>query len=395
MYAHHCPKKQTNAWTMTTDKQTDMLSNNIFNHSTAPELNYSCSLEDAAQRIPFAILYSIIFLFGLIGNLLALWVFVFFHSRHNSVRIFLINVALADLVLVVCLPFRILYHVLGNHWPLGPRMCKIVGNLFYMNMYVSITLLGLISLDRFVKIHVLPGTRASCCHRWLRGNRWSVLACSFLWIASLLAVVPMIALAEGNEEQGKCFQYKSRTQARGKAYFNLFLVGIFWMMFLLLVVSYGRIALRLLQTSRDKPDLPNARHYTRAAKKSFVVIFLFTICFVPYHAFRGLYVSTQLTETSCEIRRHMDHANEVMLLLSALNSCLDPIMYFVLSASVRKATLSAISRVCCGSSHPTAKSSSTEFHQTLVYQASSIAVANPLESVGLSEIPSDHRQENQ
>lgn len=369
---------------MATEKQTDMLSNNIFNRSTASEVNNSCSLEDAAQRIPFAILYSVIFLFGLIGNLLALWVFIFYHSRHNSVRIFLINVALADLVLVVCLPFRILYHVLGNHWPLGSRMCKIVGNLFYMNMYVSITLLGLISLDRFVKIHVLPGKRASCCHRWLKGNRWSVVACSVLWIASLLAVVPMIALAEGNEEQGKCFHYKPRTQARGKAYFNLFLVGIFWLVFLLLVVSYGRIALRLLQASQDKPDLPNARHYSRAAKKSFVVIFLFTICFVPYHAFRGLYVQSQLTETPCEMRRHMDQANEFMLLLSALNSCLDPIMYFVLSTSVRKATLSAISRVFSGCNHPTTANSSTELHQT-----SSIAVANPPES-GLTGIPSDH-----
>ncbi|MCI4375687.1 hypothetical protein PGIGA_G00112310, partial [Pangasianodon gigas] len=216
---------------MTTANRTDMPSNNSFIHHTVSELNHSCSLEEEAQRVPFAVLYSLIFLFGLAGNLLALWVFIFLHSRRNSVRIFLINVALADLVLVACLPFRILYHILGNYWPLGSRMCKIVGNLFYMNMYVSITLLGLISLDRYVKIHGLPGTRASFFHRWLKGNRWSVVACSVLWTVSLLAVVPMIALAEGNEEQGKCFQYKSRTQARSKAYFNLFMVGVFWFVF--------------------------------------------------------------------------------------------------------------------------------------------------------------------
>lgn len=371
-----------------------MMSNNSFNHSTASDLNHSCSLEDADQSIPFAILYSLIFLIGLAGNLLALWVFICFHSRHNSVRIFLINVALADLVLIVCLPFRILYHVLGNHWPLGSSMCKIVGNLFYMNMYVSITLLGFISLDRYVKIQGLPGTQASCCHRWLKGNRWSVVACSVLWIASLLAVVPMIALAEGNEEQGKCFQYKSRTQARGKAYFNIFMVGIFWLVFFLLVVSYGQIACRLLQASHDKPDLPNAGHYSHAAKKSFVVIFLFTICFVPYHAFRGFYVHSQLTETPCEMRRFIDHANEIMLLLSALNSCLDPLMYFVLSASVRRATLRAISRVFCVCNHPTINISTTEFHQTSVNQASTTALAKSRGSVGLVIIQSDHPKDN-
>lgn len=377
---------------MSTVNQTDMLSNNSFIHPLASELNHSCPLEVADQHMPFAILYSLIFLFGLAGNLLALWVFIFLHSCHNSVRIFLINLALADLVLVVCLPFRILYHILGNYWPLGYRMCKIVGNLFYMNMYVSITLLGLISLDRYVKMHGLPGTRASCCHRWLKGNRWSAMACSVLWIASLVAVVPMIALAEGNEEQGKCFQYKSRTHSRSKAYFNLFMVGIFWLVFLLLVVSYGQIAWHLLQASHDKPDLPNQGHYSHAAKKSFVVIFLFTICFVPYHAFRGLYVQSQLTESPCEVRRHIDHASEVMLLLSAFNSCLDPFMYFVLSASVRKATRRAISRLFCVCNHSTINSSSTGFHQTFHQtQPSTTTLAKAHGSIGLISILSDQK----
>ncbi|KAM9482591.1 putative G-protein coupled receptor 34a isoform 2-T2 [Clarias gariepinus] len=376
---------RTNAYKMTIVNQTNMLSDNFSIHHIASERN-SCTLEEEAQRVPLAILYSLIFLFGLAGNLLALWVFIFVHPRRNSVRIFLINVALADLVLVACLPFRILYHMLGNYWPLGSTMCKTVGNLFYMNMYVSITLLGLISLDRYVKIQGWPGTQASCCHRWLKGNSWSLVACSVLWISSMLAVVPMIALAEGNEVQGKCFQYKPRTKARSKAYFNLLMVAIFWLVFLLMVLSYGRIALHLLQASRNKPDLPNAGHYSRAAKKSFVVLFLFTICFVPYHAFRGVYVRSQLTDTPCETRRHIDHANEVMLLFSALNTCLDPLMYFVLSASVRKATKNAISRVLCVRSHSSINSSSMEFHRTSVSQASTGALAKPRGSVGLINI---------
>ncbi|KAI4889963.1 hypothetical protein NFI96_005604, partial [Prochilodus magdalenae] len=131
-------------------------------------------------------------------------------------------------------------------------------------------------LDRYVKIQ---GVRVACCHRWLRGSKWSVTVCGFLWVASLVAVVPMIALAEGNEEQGKCFQYKARTRAPGKAYFNLLLVAVFWLVFVLLVVSYGRIACRLLRASRDKPDLPNATRYSRTAlkKSPLVVLFLFTV----------------------------------------------------------------------------------------------------------------------
>ncbi|KAI4875516.1 hypothetical protein NFI96_009697 [Prochilodus magdalenae] len=355
-----------------------------FNFTSVPSntSNHSCSSEDESLRMVFAVLYALLFLFGLVGNVLALWVFLFLHSRRNSVRVFLINVALADLVLVACLPFRVLYHTLGNHWPLGPRMCKMVGNLFYMNMYVSITLLGLISLDRYVKIQ---GVRVACCHRWLRGSKWSVTVCGFLWVASLVAVVPMIALAEGNEEQGKCFQYKARTRAPGKAYFNLLLVAVFWLVFVLLVVSYGRIACRLLRASRDKPDLPNATRYSRTAKKSFVVLFLFTVCFVPYHSFRGFYIRSQLSEASCETQRIVDRTNEVMLLFSALNSCLDPVMYFMLSGSVRKATIKAVSQVFCVRYDSTTviNSSTTEFRRTSLSQASTTVLATPRGSMGL------------
>ncbi|NP_001007216.1 probable G-protein coupled receptor 34a [Danio rerio] len=332
--------------------------------------NRSCPLEEEALRLPLAVLYSLIFLFGLLGNLLALWVFLFLHRRRNSVRVFLINVALADLVLLACLPFRVLYHALGNVWTLGPRMCRVVGNLFYMNMYVSITLLGLISLDRYLKI---MGSHRG--RRWLRGRSWSLVTCGLLWGLSVLMAVPMMALAEGNEEPGKCYQYKQRKHARGKAYFNLVMVAVFWLVFVVLLVSYGQIARRLLRASQDKPHLPNAARYARTARKSFVVPLLFTVCFVPYHAFRGFYVASQLQDISCETRRLMDRTNEAVLLLSALNSCLDPVMYFLLSGSVRRATLQALAQ--CLRLHaepPATNSSTTELRRTSVSHASTTAV---------------------
>lgn len=358
---------------------------NRFTDHTATSLthNRSCALDEESLRLPLAVLYSLIFLFGLAGNLLALWVFLFLHSRRNSVRVFLINVALADLVLVVCLPFRVLYHSQGNVWSLGPRMCKVVGNLFYMNMYVSITLLGLISLDRYLKIIGVRGSQRGCGPRWLRGSRWSHVTCALLWTGSLVMVIPMIALAEGNEEPGKCFQYKQRKHARGKAYFNLFLVGVFWLVFTVLLVSYARIARRLLRAASDKPDLPNATRYARTAKKSFVVPLLFTVCFVPYHAFRPVYVSSQLSDVSCLTQRLMDRTNEVMLLLSALNSCLDPVMYFMLSGSVRKATIQALAQLFCVQHEPTTTNSSTTECRRTSHASTAAVLASSRGSLGL------------
>lgn len=292
-----------------------------------------------ALQSPLAVLYAIIFVLGLVGNLAALLVFFCVHAKKNSVRVFLINIAFADLLLVVCLPFRILYHSQGNVWTLGPTLCKVVGNLFYMNMYISVTLLGLISVDRYLKIH-----RGARVQRRLRSTRWSAGLCAVVWIVAF-ALTFVFLMSKNHSQLDRCFHYKVLQKAKWKAYVNMCIVAVFWLVFIALVVSYGKIALTLLRASQEKPDLPNASRYARTARKSFVILVLFTVCFVPYHLVRVFYIRTQIADTSCFWRGVADKANEVALLFSALNSCLDPVMYFLLSSSVRKEALRLVGGV--------------------------------------------------
>ncbi|KAM4609369.1 putative G-protein coupled receptor 34b [Polymixia lowei] len=302
-------------------------------------LKQSCVIDDGSLRIPLAVLYSLLFVLGLAGNLLALWVFLCVHSKKNSVRVFLINIALADLLLVVCLPFRVLYHSRDNRWDLNPTMCKAIGILFYMNMYISITLLGLISVDRYLKIRRSSGMQ----HR-LQTTRWSTAACVLIWVLAIALTLPFL-VSKHHGDSDRCFHYRDLQNETWKGYINFFIVLVFWVTFFSLVVSYGKIALKLLRTSQEKPELPNASRYIRTAKKSFFVLFLFTVCFVPYHMVRVFYITSQITDTSCYWKGVANQANEVALLFSALNSCLDPVMYFLLSSSVRKEVLRLVGNV--------------------------------------------------
>ncbi|XP_041937393.1 probable G-protein coupled receptor 34 isoform X1 [Alosa sapidissima] len=290
-----------------------------------------CNIDGGAMRIPLAIFYTLFFLFGLVGNLLALWVFLRVHDKKNSVRVFLINVALADLLLVICLPFRVMHHANGNHWILGPVMCRVVGHAFYMNMYISITLLGLISVDRYLKIH-----RSTSRKRFMRG-RWSYVACGLLWSIAGVCAIILISVTT-HKDEGKCFHYRQMS-SKGLACFKYFLVALFWLVYASLVISYLKIGKMLQRASKDKPDLPNAHKYRQTARKSFFVLFLFTVCFVPYHIVRVFYIASQLSDTPCAWQDAADKANEAALLLSAFNSCLDPVMYFLLCSSIRRTTL--------------------------------------------------------
>lgn len=132
-----------------------------------------------------------------------------------------------------------------------------------------------------------------------------------------------------------------------KVHINIFVLVVFWLVFVSLVLSYGKIALKLLRRSQQRPDLPTAPHYSRVARKSFFVLFLFVVCFVPYHVFRVFYIKTQITKETLEMRNLADKFNEISLVFSALNSCLDPVMFFLLSASMRKEVRRFMSSVFC------------------------------------------------
>ncbi|KAM4710752.1 putative G-protein coupled receptor 34 [Anableps anableps] len=306
------------------------------------ELN--CTLDNSSLRLPLAAFYSLFFVLGLVGNLFALWVFLSLHSRHNSVRVFLINCAVADLVLLACLPFRVFYHLNGDKWVLGSVACRLVGNGFYMNMYISILLLGLISLDRYVRLRGKGKARRSlwgrlCGHKQL----WSWVVCGTIWSVFLLIMIFMATTKEDKDFKDKCFEYRQRRNVRWKAYINIITVVLFWLVFFMMVTSYAKIASQLLQLSQKKPELPNAPKYKRTAKKSFFVLFLFTVCFAPYHIFRPVYIQSQIhSPGSCSYLGMVDQTNEIMLLLSTFNSCLDPVMYFLLSGSVRRTALQVL-----------------------------------------------------
>ncbi|KAE8623016.1 hypothetical protein XENTR_v10005460 [Xenopus tropicalis] len=340
--------------------QTSPLMNNftIFTKYLSVEVANSseCKIEERSLGTALAVLYSIIFVFGLLGNILAIYVFLFIHSKRNSVQVYLLNTAIADLLLIICLPFRIMYHVSQN-WKLGIVFCKVVGNLFYMNMYISIVLLGLISMDRYIKV------KKSLRRNKVSDRKCSIQACCVLWIVAVVAVMFLIATQSSKKQSNSnlCFQYSDRKDEIWQAVFNYLLVLVFWIVFLSLILSYVKIAKNLFRISRERAHLPNAGRYSCTAQKSFFVLFIFTLCFVPYHTFRIAYITSQLQKHSCYWTDIIHKTNEIMLVFSALNSCLDPVMYFLLSSSIRKTVFQLICRV----SRETGRSESntSELHQ--------------------------------
>ncbi|XP_009699991.1 PREDICTED: proteinase-activated receptor 1-like, partial [Cariama cristata] len=48
--------------------------------------------------------------------------------------VYMLNLALADVLFVSVLPFKIAYHFSGNDWAFGPQMCRFITAAFYCNI---------------------------------------------------------------------------------------------------------------------------------------------------------------------------------------------------------------------------------------------------------------------
>ncbi|XP_028923587.1 probable G-protein coupled receptor 34 [Ornithorhynchus anatinus] len=291
-----------------------------------PSLGSNCTIEDSILQVILPVAYSFIFVLSLLSNALALWTFCCTASRKNSMAVYMKNLAVADLLLSLCLPFRVAYQ---NRE--GPRtLCLLVGIFFYLNMYVSIAFLALISLDRFLKI-----TRPYQQFR-IHTVRWSTLAVCSVWAATILFTVPFFFEKVTGDCGARCFHFRSKN-VTGAA-LNMAVVVIFYVLLLFFLFFSSRISDKLRQVSRGEVQPQSGRTNGPAITKTLVVLIIFILCFTPYHVVRVPYILAQVNVISSQPWKQKLHlANELMLCISALNSCLDPVIYFFLCASFRRA----------------------------------------------------------
>ncbi|XP_067113771.1 G protein-coupled receptor 34 like [Osmerus mordax] len=263
---------------------------------------------------------------------MAILVFFLRKQSVSSMAVYLRHLGIADFLLVLCLPMRVHYH--NTEGPF--LLCKMVGVFFYLNMYASILFLSLISLDRYLKILKPLWVRR------MQTEAWSRRASRGVW-AGLVLVMSLFFLSNSSERPCDriCFHFHHKGLVGGVV--NLTAVALFVGAFLFFVCFYGQIAVKLRAMSLGCQDARARRKKSRVILKTLVVPFIFTLCFLPYHVVRVPYVLAQMGvigEVRSKQTLHM--LNELTLLLSALNSCLDPVLYYLLSSTYRRATLCAL-----------------------------------------------------
>ncbi|XP_054890420.1 putative P2Y purinoceptor 10 [Poeciliopsis prolifica] len=368
---------------------TDGFSSNLHH----PSCNHDLSCWEQTMEKMYTYFYLLLFVPGLFLNTTALWVLCKHFSKKTKAVIFMINLALADLIHVLSLPLRI-YYYFTHSWPFGKGVCLLCFYLKYLNMYAAIVFLVCISMQRHLFL-----LKPFAARRWRR--RYDLLISVVVWVFVAAACSPFILMrssgsggaasnateslaqrpsanatpwsptcspnASAPTGNGSCFKdLPMRKISVPLAVSMISMCELFGFLLPLVCISYCsiRIAWSLnhsqpqdrqdsgapaasmrsrLQSftsngqadkSHEKPA--NGSEKRRALQMVLSCSALFLLCFAPYHINFLLYLMvSQRFLTHCATTLAVKQFHPISLCLASMSCCLNPLLYYFLNAEFR------------------------------------------------------------
>uniref|UniRef100_A0A8B9N9K3 Cysteinyl leukotriene receptor 2 n=1 Tax=Accipiter nisus TaxID=211598 RepID=A0A8B9N9K3_9AVES len=279
--------------------------------------SFNCTI-DSFKQVIYPTMYLFIFFLGAVGNSLSIYVFFQPSQRKTSVNIYMQNLAVSDLMFVSTLPFRATYFLLGSRWIFGDIVCRIMTYTLYVNMYCSIYFLTVLSVVRFIAI-VYPFK-----HWKVTNMKYARITCAAIWVFVLAASSPLLSKGiAGYSNPTKCLDLHPSSTHRLLMMNSFVLVVGFILPFCTIIVCYF-FAIKALLKSKT-PQRKKAVCHKKALSTIIITLILFLLCFLPYHVLRTVH----LMRGGCSPANLPVHkALVVTLCLAAMNSCLDPILYY-------------------------------------------------------------------
>ncbi|XP_077100507.1 uracil nucleotide/cysteinyl leukotriene receptor [Siphateles boraxobius] len=290
------------------------------------------------ENILFTTFYIVIFIVSVPSNALALWVFCHNNTNNTPSKEFLKHLAIADMSYVLVLPMRVIYHMSDGHWPLGEGSCRVVGFLFFVNLYCSMYFMTCISVDRLLAC-VLPYKTQN-----LRNTRNAKVVCTVLWVMVTISMMPVLFSKKEVTRQWQnvtvCEQlYIEKSSNPTGAVVSTAIA--FMIPLVTLSVSYILIFCKVKQMTFQERTA--TQH--KAMKMIVLTVVNFLIAFVPYHIHRFFFIIQHEDMSRSESERQMLHlGNRITSALTCMSGVLDPVMYFFLARNYRKTLLQLCGR---------------------------------------------------
>ncbi|XP_030012927.1 P2Y purinoceptor 14-like [Sphaeramia orbicularis] len=294
----------------------------IINETTTEGLT-PCQEFNPSVRVFFIVAYSLVFLVGLLLNGFILkFLFCQRQKSSRSIMVYLKNLAAADFMLSLSLPFYIMHSAI-NSVNILRLYCKFGYGIFYLNMYTSILFMTYTAYNRYLKIvcsnktHILQTVRGAC------------IISIFTWVFMLTVGVTYVSVAFTTKRNltsisNHCpdlhsTQFSVFTKVR-----SAFMSTIFMAFLMFIVFIYNRTSHKVSVVQQSQVTSSNCKKLAKSRRNMRVLVSVFCICFTPFHL-----VNVFQNFLECSWSPVFNFMHELTRVLSAVNICLDPFIYFI------------------------------------------------------------------
>lgn len=285
---------------------------------------------------------------GLMGNSLVLSVFCLQRESCSVADVYLGSLALADLVMSLCLPFWAVTVAQGYHWHFGQVACKLINTAIAMNYFCSVLFLVLVSIDRYLAL-ARPLTRSR-----LRRGSWAKRACSGVWVFGFLLSLPSLLFRDVRyiPALGVAACYLAYPHPAWVLQRNLSSNVMGFVIPLPIVVFCTRHMVRALRDTElagltGLAPAPVVRRERRATRLVITVLAVFLLCWTPYQLVRLLDTLDYLgmTPGGCLFGHILDISTELATYLAYANSAINPFLYVMVGKHFRRRAKAAFKRL--------------------------------------------------
>ncbi|NXM74364.1 BKRB1 protein, partial [Serilophus lunatus] len=288
---------------------------------------------------------------GVLGNVFVLFIYSLHKGPLKIAEIYLMNLAAADLIFLMCLPFWAENIRNEFNWPFGNFLCRSTNASISLNMYTSIYLLVAVSVDRyFTLVHTLN-------HRGIRSKTIAKGICLLIWFFGILLSTPIFMFRTVKYfpvwNISACtldFPTPSWETAESLV---LNIVGFVLPSTAIILLNFSTIT-SLQKTARERRALRTkdckGHKGTKATRLIFTVVLMFLFCWTPHHFFVFLDTLYQ-TEVikGCFWGELLNFGEQFAYMLATTNSCINPVIYVFVGKYFRQKALEVFSQfIPCG-----------------------------------------------
>ncbi|XP_067857716.1 alpha-1A adrenergic receptor-like [Heptranchias perlo] len=186
---------------------------------------------NATRAVVLGIVLGFFILFAILGNILVILSVVCHRHLQTVTNYFIINLAIADLLLsCTVLPFSAILEILG-HWAFGRIFCNIWAAMDVLCSTASIMSLCVISIDRYI------GVSYPLRHATIMTERRGLLTLVVVWVLALvISVGPLFGWKEPPPEDETICKI---TEEPGYVLFSAF--GSFYVPLTIILLMYCRV----------------------------------------------------------------------------------------------------------------------------------------------------------